>query len=101
LITVLFRVKAKPGKEDEAMAAFTTMVQNVESKETGAAAYVLHRLADDPSTFVFYEAYNDDEAFKTHMSTEHMAAMQARFAELFDTSTVKMERVERLAGFTR
>lgn len=101
MITVIFRAKMKPGKEDEALAAMKGMVEKTESKEPGTVSYVLHRLQDDPSTLVFYESYADDEAFKTHMGTEHMSAMRGAFGDLFDQSTVKMERLERVAGFAR
>lgn len=101
MITVLYRVKMKPGKEDEALAAFRGMVEKAEAKEPGTVAYVLHRLQDDPSELVFYEVYADDEAFKNHMGTEHMKAMRGAFGDLFDTTTVKMERLERVAGFAR
>ncbi len=101
MITVLFRVKMKPGKEDEAMAAFLGMVEKTEANEPGTVAYVLHRLQNDPSELVFFEAYADDAAFKSHMGSEHMKVMRAAFGELFDTTTVKMERLERVAGFAR
>lgn len=100
MITVIFRAKMKPGKEDEALAAFLGMVERTE-KEPGTVAYVLHRLQDDPSVLIFFEAYADDDAFKTHLGTEHMKVMRDAFGELFDQTTVKMERLERVAGFAR
>lgn len=101
MVTVIFRAKIKPGKEDEAVAGMTKMVEQVKAKEPGALAYAFHRLADDPSMIVFYEAYADDDAFKTHMSTPHMGEMRASFGELFDGATVKLERLDRVAGFAR
>jgi quinol monooxygenase YgiN len=101
MITVIFRVKAKPGKEGEALAAFKGMVEKTEPSEPGTLGYVLHTLQGDPSEFVFFELYKDDEALKTHMGSAHMAAMRASFGDLFDTTSVKMERLERVAGFVR
>ena len=101
MISVLFRVKMKPGKEEEALAQFRQMVESVEKNEPGTLVYAFHRLQDDPSEIVFWEAYADDDAFKAHMGTPHIGEMRAAFAELFDTTTVKLERMERVAGFVR
>lgn len=101
MVTVIFRAKMKPGKEEEALAAFQNMVEKTEANEPGVVVYALHRLRDDPSELIFYEAYKDDEAFKSHLGTEHVAAMRGTLADLFDTTSVKMERLERIAGFAR
>jgi quinol monooxygenase YgiN len=101
MVTVIFRAKMKPGKEDEALAKMRGMVENVQANEPGALVYALHRLQDDPSELVFWEAYADDAAFKAHMGTAHMSEMRTFFPELFDTATVKLERLERVAGFVR
>ena len=101
MVTVIFRAKMKPGKEDEALAKMRGMVESVQAKEPGALVYAFHRLQDDPSELVFWEAYADDDAFKAHAATAHMTEMRGSFAELFDTSTVKLERMERVAGFVR
>ena len=101
MIAVIFRAKMRAGKEDEALAAMRSMVESVQSNEPGALVYALHRLQDDPSELVFWEAYADDDAFKAHMSTAHMNEMRAAFGNLFDGATVKLERLERVAGFER
>jgi quinol monooxygenase YgiN len=91
----------KPGKEDDAVAKMTQMVANVQANEPGVLIYAFHRPQEDPTELVFMEAYKDDEAFKAHGGTPHMAEMRASFAELFDPTTVKMERLDRVAGFAR
>jgi len=48
-----------------------------------------------------HEQYADDAAFQSHMGTSHMGEMRAAFPDLFATTQVKVERLERLAGFTR
>lgn len=101
VVSVIFRAKMKPGKEDEAVKQMTGMVESVKAKEPGALIYAFHRPQEDPSELVFWELYADDDAFKNHMSTEHMGAMRGSFAELFDPTTVKLERLERVAGFSR
>jgi quinol monooxygenase YgiN len=101
MVSVIFRVKMKPGKEEEALAQFRQMVESVQANEPGTLMYAFHRLQGDPAEIVFWEAYADDAAFKAHAATPHMAEMRAAFGELFDTSTVKLERLDRVAGFVR
>jgi quinol monooxygenase YgiN len=101
MVSVIFRAKMKPGKEEEAIAKMTQMAADVQAKEPGVLIYAFHRPQEDPSELVFMEAYKDDEAFKAHTGTPHMAEMRSSFAELFDPTTVKMERLDRVAGFSR
>jgi quinol monooxygenase YgiN len=101
MVSIIFRAKMKPGKEDEAIKQMSEMVAAVKANEPGAIIYGFHRVQDDPSELVFWELYADDDAFKTHAGTEHMGKMRASFAELFDTTAVKLERLDRVAGFAR
>jgi len=99
--TIVARIKIKDGKEDEALAALNKMADGVTEKEPGTLAYVIHRSLDDPSEIVFFELYTDGEASKAHSGGESMKAFQANFAELFDVSQVKIERLERVGGVIR
>ena len=101
MVTLIFRAKIKPGKEDEALERLQKMTDAVQANEPGALVYAFHRLQDDPSEIVFWESYADDAAFQSHMGTPHMGEFRGAFGELFDTSTVKLERLERVAGFMR
>lgn len=101
MVIVIFRVKMQAGKEDEALAKMRAMAEAVQEQEPKTLAYMLHRSKDDPSELVFYEAYADDETFKAHAQTPHMGEMRAAFGGLFDTTTVKLERLDEVAGFMR
>jgi len=101
MVNVIFRAKMKPGKEDEALAKMRSMAESVQANEPGTLVYAFHRPQDDPSELVFWESYADDDAFKTHAGTAHMSDMRSSFADLFDTTSVKLERMERVAGFVR
>ncbi len=101
MVTVIFRAKMKEGKENEALEWLKKMVGAVEADEAGALAYIGHRSQDDPSEIVFFEIYADDAAFEAHRTTPHMAEMGAGFVDLFDASTLKVERLDRVAGFAR
>ena len=99
--TVIARIKIKDGKEDEALAALKKMAEGVEANEPGTLAYVIHRSIDDPSEIVFFELYKDDDAAKAHSQGDSMKAFQSGFAEIFDVSQVKIERLDRVAGVVR
>ena len=101
MVSVIFRAKMKPGKEDEAIQAMSNMAAAVEANEPGTLIYTFHRVKDDPSELVFWELYADDDAFKAHTGTAHMGVMRGSFADLFDPTTVKLERIDRVAGFHR
>jgi quinol monooxygenase YgiN len=101
LVTVIFRAKMKEGKEDQAIDAMKRMAAAVESGESDTLIYTICRNQEDPSELLVIECYKDDAAFQTHMGTSHMGDMRATFGDLFEPSGVKLERVERLAGFAR
>lgn len=99
--TIIARIKIKDGKEDEALAALTKMAEGVRAKEPGTLAYMIHRSANDPSEIVFFELYSDDAAAAAHSQGESMKEFQSGFADLFDVSQVKIERLERVGGLVR
>lgn len=101
MVTVIFRAKMKPGKEDEAVEAMRKMAGAVEKEEANALFYAVCRNQEDPSELIVLESYKDDDTFKAHMRTSHMGDMRAAFGELFDGTQVKLERLERVAGFAR
>jgi len=101
MVTVIARFKVQAGKQDEAEAELRRMAEAVEVEEPGTLTYLCHRSQQDPSEIVFFEVYAGDAAFTTHGQTPHMGALRGRFGELFDPSTFKVERLERIAGFAR
>jgi quinol monooxygenase YgiN len=44
--------------------------------------YELHRSADDPAEFLFYERYESGEAFDYHLSTAHFKVLAGRIDPL-------------------
>jgi quinol monooxygenase YgiN len=71
-ITVVARIKAKQGSEQQIEQAARAMVAKVRG-EAGTETYVLHRSAQDPTVFLFYESYKDQDAFAAHGNSPHMA----------------------------
>ncbi len=101
MITIIARIKIKPGNEAEAEKAAAEMAAAVEANEPGAVAYLVHRSQRDPTDITVFEVYSDDEAFAAHGQTAHMAALQGKLAQVADLSAIKIERLERVAGFVR
>lgn len=64
--SVIATIKVKEDKVDEAKALFAKLAANVNDEESGTLAYIPHQRSDEPTTFVFYEKYEDAEAFATH-----------------------------------
>lgn len=100
MITQTATIRINMDREDDALEMISRMVTGVEEEEPGVLAYVAHRLEEDPSLVIFFEVYRDDQALKEHDKTLHMEEMKTRFRELFQPP-VKVQRMERIAGFTR
>ncbi|HYA36314.1 MAG TPA: putative quinol monooxygenase [Candidatus Binataceae bacterium] len=82
-ITVIAKLKAKAGSEAQLEAAFRKMIGLVRT-EPGTLSYVLHRSTQDPTTFVFYETYQDQAALDFHGKTPHMKEMGGAIGGLLD-----------------
>ncbi len=70
-ILVVATLKIQDGKVDDAIAQLTPLVEATHQEE-GCLSYVLHRDVNDPSTLVFVERWESQEALTTHMQQPHM-----------------------------
>ncbi|MGD0076288.1 MAG: putative quinol monooxygenase [Candidatus Binataceae bacterium] len=82
-ITIVARLTAKQGSEQQLEAALRAMIPKVR-EESGATAYILHRSVKNPALFVFYEVYKDEAALDHHTKTPHMAELQSKLPALLD-----------------
>ena len=101
MITILFRMKMKNGKEEPALASLRTMAEAVSASEPDTLAYVFHRSQEDAADVVLYEAYPDEAALQAHVRSSRMAEFRTSLAELFDTSAIKVDALKRISGFVR
>ena len=101
MTAILAQLKIKPEKQAEAEKALAEMVAAVEANEPGATLYIAHRSQKDPTFITFFEAYVDDDAFRAHTATPHFQDLQRVLAQVADLSTVRIERLDRVAGFVR
>ena len=68
------QIKAKPGCEKAVEDALLAMIPGVQ-EEKDTLTYTLHRDVNDPGSFMYYEAYTDENAFKYHGSTQHFQTL--------------------------
>jgi quinol monooxygenase YgiN len=82
VFTVVAKLRARPGREAQLEAVLTRQVAAVRANEPDCLAYRLHRLAQDPTAFLFYEQYRSEAAFERHRKAAHLAAFQAERKDL-------------------
>jgi quinol monooxygenase YgiN len=81
MLTVVARLKAKPGREEEVKR---TLLANVAltRAERGCIDYDLHQSHEDASLFLFYENWESQEDLDAHSRSAHIQALRARAGEL-------------------
>ena len=72
MITVIAKLKVKPGSDAAFRQAADKMITHVTANEAGALTYILYRSTADPNEFVFYEVYSDQAALAVHGGSEPM-----------------------------
>jgi quinol monooxygenase YgiN len=78
VVTVVASIRAAKGKGDALRALLTEQCGVVRKSEPGCLAYRLHRAADDPDLFLFYETYVDHAALDAHRKSPHLATFRKR-----------------------
>jgi len=76
--SVVATIQVKEDKIEEAKQFLKELSADTLSSEPGTLVYVFHQQQDDPTTFVAYEKYESEEAFKTH--SKNLASKGAGFA---------------------
>ena len=72
-VPVVALIKAKAGKAKDLETLLKSFLAPTH-QEAGCISYTLHRSADDPELFVFVEKWASADAFKKHLSSEHITA---------------------------
>lgn len=81
MVIVTAKVKLQPGKSEEFLEAVRVMKPQV-MQDPGAIQYDLHRSAESPDEFLFYERYENEEAFAYHLSTDHFKVLAGKIDPL-------------------
>ena len=76
-------VKAKAGQEEAVKETLVSLVEPTR-KETGCLCYNLHRSKSDPTQFMFYEQWANQEALDAHGNTPHMKALGGQLKDKTD-----------------
>ena len=80
-VTVVARIKAKPGMEAEVREVLMALVAPT-TREKGCINYDLHQAADNKGLFMFYENWCSREDLDEHLGTPHLQAFLGKAGEL-------------------
>jgi quinol monooxygenase YgiN len=72
-VTVLARIKAKPGLEQQVAEAVMALVGPTR-KEPGCINYDLHRSSDDKTLFMLYENWTSKKDLDEHLEMPYLKA---------------------------
>ena len=95
LLTVVAVMRAKAGREEDLRAALEELIEQT-TKEDGYHTYALHRGAEDPSLFIFYENWTSAEHLDAHLANDHLQGFLPKIPELIEGELV-INRVRRIA----
>ncbi|WP_026994093.1 putative quinol monooxygenase [Flectobacillus major] len=76
MLTVIAKITALKGKEEEAKAALQGLVAPTLVEE-GCIDYVLHQSNDDATIFYFYENWESQQHLDKHLVNDHLVAFGA------------------------
>ena len=80
-LTVLARIKAKAGREEEVLREIMSLIEPTRS-EDGCITYDLHRAQDDPALFCLYENWRSRRDLDVHLSTPYLQAFLGKAPDL-------------------
>jgi len=82
-LVVIARLTAKEGQADALGETLKALIAPTRA-EAGALDYVLHRDAEDPRTWIFYESWRSRSDLDAHFEQPYMKALLARAPELLE-----------------
>lgn len=81
MIVTIVKVRVKPGQE-EAFARASEANHEAALRESGNRRFDVLQSAEDPASFVLYEAYDSPEAAAAHKETAHYKAWREAVADM-------------------
>ena len=96
LLTVIARMHAQPGKEQELRDALEALIEPTVG-EKGCVNYDLHQGDEDKGLFFFYENWDSAADLDAHLAAPHLVEFAGRLGDLIDGSGLVIERVRRIA----
>ena len=80
-VTVVARIKAKPGMEENVREKLMSLVAPTRA-EAGCINYDLHRSLDDPCLFLFYENWASKDDLDKHLEMPYLKAWREEAKDL-------------------
>jgi Uncharacterized conserved protein len=71
----------KPENVEDFKAATKDVIKNTREEE-GNVFYYLYQSVENPSEFIFYEKFKDQESINFHIDTEHYKKFESIFSKL-------------------
>ena len=79
------RISVKPEATEQFIAFAGTIIEQ-SNLEPGCLVYKLYQEVGNPSGFIFYEVYENQEAIDFHNSTSHFKTFIGQISELLSES---------------
>jgi quinol monooxygenase YgiN len=81
-VMVVVLSRAKPGRGDDAEAAFRALAE-VTHDEEGCLLFALHRVPAEPDRLVLIERWTSREALDAHLAAPHLVAFREGSVDLW------------------
>jgi quinol monooxygenase YgiN len=101
MITILFSMTVKVGREEEWRAMRADLHRSTHAEDDGCLAYTYYRRADNPREYVLFEQWRDGDALAAHLTRlqrvygpppSEGGRLPAAFLDLFErTEAVRYE----------
>ncbi len=80
-LTIIAKLKAKPGSEDRLYEACRKLVAPTRAEE-GCINYDMHRSIEDPGLIMFYENWETKPLWERHMESPHLGEFSAETEDM-------------------
>ena len=82
-LTIIAKLKAKPGSEDRLYEACRKLVAPTRAEE-GCINYDMHRSVEDPGLVMFYENWETKPLWERHMESPHLTEFSAETEDVIE-----------------
>jgi quinol monooxygenase YgiN len=87
-LTVVAKIIAKAPSVKAVKNELLKMIEPTR-KEGGCIEYYLHQDKENPTVFLFYENWKNEDELNKHMATSHFKAMVAAIGDLTDEIAIQ------------
>jgi quinol monooxygenase YgiN len=87
-LTVVAKIVAKGPSVKDVKNELLKMIEPTR-KEDGCIEYYLHQDNENPTVFLFYENWKNEEELNKHMDTTHFKAMVAAIGNITDEIAIQ------------